>query len=96
MEEASEAVLPREAWGTTPVLDFAKLSVSAGTPERQEVSTPPVLPPMPEQAAPADVEMAMAEPEVRDVLGEMELRFSKPERHLTLAEKIQYQELKKQ
>ncbi len=33
MEEKSEAVPPREARGTTPVLDFAKLSVSAGTPE---------------------------------------------------------------
>ncbi len=51
---------------------------------------------MPEQAAPADVKMAAAEPEVGDALGEMELMFSKPERHLTLAEQIQYEELKKQ
>ncbi len=32
-EEESEAAPPREARGTTPVMDFAKLSVSAGTPE---------------------------------------------------------------
>ncbi len=30
MEEPSEAVPSRESWGTTPVADFAKLSVSAG------------------------------------------------------------------
>ncbi len=80
----------------TPVLDFAKLSVSAGKPERQEVSTPPVLPPVLEQAAPQNVKMTMTEPEMEDVLGEMELMFGKPERELTLAEKIKYQEYKKQ
>ncbi len=36
MEEASEAVPPREARGTTPVANFAKLLVSAGTWERQK------------------------------------------------------------
>ncbi len=60
------------------------------------MSTPPVLPPMPEQAAPADIEMAVAEPEVGDILGEAELMFGKPERYLMLAEEIRYQELKKQ
>ncbi len=85
MEEASEAVPPREVWGTTPVLDFTKLSVSAGTPERQEVSTLPVLPPVPEQAALQDIEMAATEPETEDVLGEMELMFGKLKRDLTPA-----------
>ncbi len=85
MEEESEAAPPREAWGTTPVMDFAKLSVSAGTPERQEVSTPPVLPHVSEQAAPADVEMAAEEPEAEGVLGEVQLMFGKSEKRLTPA-----------
>ncbi len=88
MEEESEAAPPREAWGTTPIADFAKLSVS--TLERQEVTTPPVLPPMMEQATPADVEMAVEEteemaveePEEGDVLGEAQLMFGKKEKNL--------------
>ncbi len=64
MEEDSGAAPTREAWGTTPILDFARLTVS--TPERQEVTTlallPPVLLPVSEQAAPVDVEMATEEP----------------------------------
>ncbi len=96
MEEASEAVPPREAQGMMPVLDFAKLSVSAGTLERQELSTLPVLPPIPEQAAPQDIEMAATEPETEDVLGETQLLFGKLLRELTPAEKIKYQEYKKQ
>ncbi len=95
MEKVSGAMLPREARGMTPVADFAKLSVSAGTPERQEVSTLPVLPPMPEQAALQDIEMAATEPETEDVLGEMELMFGKPARDLTPAEEVQYQQYKK-
>ncbi len=79
-----------------PVADFAKLSVSAGTPERQEVSTLPVLPPILEQAAPQDVEMAVAEPETEDVLGETELMFGKPHRDLMPAEEVQYQQYQKE
>ncbi len=60
------------------------------------MSTPSVLLPVLEQAAPADVEMAAAEPEVRDVLGEMELMFGKKRRKKREEEKIKYQELKKQ
>ncbi len=60
MDEDSEAAPPRDARGTMPVMDFARLTVS--TPERWEVTTspelPPVLPSVPEQAAPANVEMA--------------------------------------
>ncbi len=88
MEEESEAALPREARGTMPVLDFAKLSVSAGTLEQQGVSTSPVLSPVLEQAAPADVEMAAAEPEAGDILGEVELTFGKPDKDLTGSVKI--------
>ncbi len=93
MEEESEVAPRREAWGTMPILDFAKLSVSAGTLERQEVSTPPVLSPVPEQAAPADVEMAVAEPEEEDALGEAQLMFGKSEKRLTQGEKARLEEL---
>ncbi len=96
MEEESEAATPREAQGMTPVADFAKLSVSAGTLERQEVSTPPVLSPVLEQAAPADVEMAAAEPEEGDVLGHMQLMFGKLKKQLTPGEKARLEELRKQ
>ncbi len=43
----------------------------------------PVLPPMPEQAAPADVEMAAEEPEEEDVLGDAQVMFGKKEKDLT-------------
>ncbi len=95
MEGDSEAAPPRDAWGTTLVLDFARLRVS--TPERREVTTPPVplpvLPPVQEQAAPAEVEMAveeaeetaMEEPE-EDVLGDTQVMIGKDEKDLMAGE----------
>ncbi len=71
MEEASETALPREAICTTPVADFAKLTVSMGMPEWQEVSTPPMLPPVPEQVGPQDMEMAA--PELDSIILEEEV-----------------------
>ncbi len=98
MEEMSEVIPPRESRGMTPVADFAKLTVSVGTPEWQEVSTPPVLPPVPEQAGPQDVEMAVPGPNTI-VLEEEEAEvaleeptFGVPRRRLTPAEEV---ELKK-
>ncbi len=75
-----------------PILDFAKLRVS--TPERREVTTLPVLPPMPEQAGPVDVEMAAEEteetateePEEADVLGDAQFLFGKEEKDLMQGE----------
>ncbi len=93
MEGASEAVQPREARGTTPILDFARLTVS--TLDRREVMMPPVaqevLPPLPEQVAPVDVEMAAEEvateeTEEEDVLGEAQALFGKKEKDLTEGE----------
>ncbi len=63
MEMVDEAAPPREARGMTLVADFARLTVSMGMPKRQEVSTLPVMPPVPEQAGPQDVEMAAPEPD---------------------------------
>ncbi len=94
MEEESEAVQPREARGTTPIADFAKLSVSM--PERREVTTPLVLPPMPEQAVPADVEMVAEEPGEGDVLGEAQLMFGRKEKDLTQGEWAELKEWRKQ
>ncbi len=92
MEEESGAAPPRETRGTTPILDFARLTVSML--ERREVTTLLVLPPMPEQAAPADVEMAAEEteetateePEEEDVLGDVQVLFGKEEKDLTQGE----------
>ncbi len=91
MEEMSEAVPHIEAQGTMPIANFAKLSVSAGTPERQEVSTPPVLPPVQEQAGPQDVEMVETGPNtVVSEEDEAELTFGEPSRKLTPAEEAAY------
>ncbi len=102
MDEESEAAPPREARGTTPILDFAKLMVSML--ERQEVTTPPVLPPVLEQAAPADVEMAeeeteetaTEEPEEGDVLGDAQFLFGKKDNDLMQGERANLEEWRKQ
>ncbi len=60
-KEQDKTVLPREARGTTPVADFARLTVSMGTPEGQRVSTLPVMPSVREQIAPQDIEMTALE-----------------------------------
>ncbi len=92
MEEMSEAVPPREAWGTMPVANFAKLTVSAGMLEWQEVSTLPVLPPVQEQAGPQDVEMAVTGPDMAVLEEEeVELTFGEPPWKLTPAEEAKYQ-----
>ncbi len=81
-----------------PVMDFARLMVL--TPERQDVTTPPVLPvlpPVPEQAVPANVEMAAEEPEEEeDVLGDAQMMFGKKEKELMEGERAQLQERRKQ
>ncbi len=102
MEEESEAAPPREAQGTTPILDFAKLMVSML--DCWKVTTLLVLLPMPQQAAPADVEMAAEETEEmaaeeleeEDVLGEAQLMFGKEEKNLMQGERADHEEWRKQ
>ncbi len=85
----NEAALPRDARGTAPIMDFARLTVSML--EHQEVTslTPQIeLPPVPEQAAPDEVEMAAEEvvseePEEEDGLGEVQALYGKDEKDLT-------------
>ncbi len=60
------------------------------------MSSPLVLPPVQEQAALQDVEMAAAEPETEDILDEMELIFGKPSRELMPAEEVRYQQYQKE
>ncbi len=93
MDKDSRPAPPRDARGTTPVMDFARLMVSM--PERWKVTTPSVLPvltPVPEQAAPADVEMAAEEPEEEDILGDAQVMFSKKEKDLMEGERAQLEE----
>ncbi len=79
-------------------LGLARLGVS--TPERQEVTTlpvlPPALPPVLEQAAPVDVEMATEEPEEDDVLGDVQVLFGKKEKDLTKGERAELEGRRKQ
>ncbi len=102
MEGDSEAAQPREAWGTMPILDFARLRVSML--DHREVTTPPALlealPPVPEQVAPVNVvmaadEVAMEEPEEEDVLGEVQALFGKKEKDLTEDEQAELVEQRK-
>ncbi len=79
-------------------MDFARLTVS--TPERWEVTTPPVLLPMlpsvPEQDAPADVEMAVEETEEEDIVGDAHMMFGKKGKDLMDGERAQLEERRKQ
>ncbi len=54
------------------------------------MSTPPVLPPVQEQAGQQDIEMAATGPDT-EVLEEAELTFGEPPRKLTPAEEAAYQ-----
>ncbi len=85
----SEAALPRDARGTTPTMDFARLQVLMQ--DRWEVTSPtPVitLPPVPEQVVPDEVEMAAEEAATEEpekewsVFGEVQAFFGKDEEDL--------------